>query len=101
MSNDEREAPAYPGMMGDGTEEQNLGQKGDPSARIGEDEVKAAFETEDTPTTRAVEPTTPGEKVDQLAPKLEDAEDRQEALIDEGVEESFPASDPVSVKRIT
>ncbi len=32
-----------PGVMGDGTEEQNLGQPGDPSARITEDEVKAAF----------------------------------------------------------
>ena len=29
------------------------------------------------------------------------AESRQEALVDEGVEETFPASDPVSVKRIT
>jgi hypothetical protein len=26
---------------------------------------------------------------------------RQEELLDEGVEETFPASDPVSVKRIT
>jgi len=26
---------------------------------------------------------------------------RQEALLDEGIEETFPASDPVSVKRIT
>ena len=33
----------HPGMMGDGTEEQNLGQKGDPSKRITEDEVKDAF----------------------------------------------------------
>ncbi len=33
----------HPGMMGDGTEEQNLGQKGNPSARITEDEVDAAF----------------------------------------------------------
>ena len=41
------------------------------------------------------------EKPDQLKPKLKDAEDRQEALIDEGVEETFPASDPVSAKRIT
>ena len=32
-----------PGVMGDGTEEQNLGQKGDPSKRITEDEVKDAF----------------------------------------------------------
>jgi hypothetical protein len=33
----------HPGMMGDGTEEQNLNQKGDPGARITEDEVKEAF----------------------------------------------------------
>ena len=33
----------YPGMMGDGTEEQNLNQKGDPSARITEEEVEEAF----------------------------------------------------------
>lgn len=31
----------------------------------------------------------------------EDPEERQDKLIDEGVEETFPASDPVSVKRIT
>ena len=34
---------AHPGMMGDGTEEQNLGQPGNPGARITEDEVKDAF----------------------------------------------------------
>ncbi len=34
---------SHPGMMGDGTEEQNLNQKGDPAARIGKDEVEAAF----------------------------------------------------------
>ncbi|KAB0678778.1 Rmf/CrpP family protein [Aureimonas leprariae] len=33
----------HPGMMGDGTEEQNLNQKGNPSARISESDVKAAF----------------------------------------------------------
>ena len=33
----------HPGMMGDGTEEQNLNQEGDPSARITEDEVTEAF----------------------------------------------------------
>ena len=32
-----------PGMMGDGTEEQNLNEPGDPSARIKSDEVEAAF----------------------------------------------------------
>lgn len=37
-------------------------------------------------------------KPDQLKNK---AENRQEALVDEGIEETFPASDPVSAKRIT
>lgn len=40
-------------------------------------------------------------KPDQLKDKAEAAESRQEALLDEGVEETFPASDPVSAKRIT
>ena len=40
-------------------------------------------------------------KTDQLKPHLDEAEDRQEALIDEGLEESFPASDPASPKQIT
>ena len=34
---------SYPEMMGDETEEQNLNQIGDPSARISEDEVDQAF----------------------------------------------------------
>jgi hypothetical protein len=34
---------SYPGMMGDGTEEQNLGQRGNPAARIKKKEVTAAF----------------------------------------------------------
>lgn len=48
--------------------------------------------------------TTPlkhGEKPDQLKKHEKDAENRQEALIDESVEESFPASDPASPKHIT
>ena len=32
-----------PGVMGDGTEEQNLGQPGDPSKRIDKAEVEEAF----------------------------------------------------------
>ena len=45
MTNPSTDKPVepHPGMMGDGTEEQNLNQKGDPSARISEDEVKDAF----------------------------------------------------------
>jgi len=43
----------------------------------------------------------PDEKPDQLARKELHSEDRQEALFVDGVEETFPASDPISVKRIT
>jgi hypothetical protein len=38
-----RTTVAHPGMMGDGTEEQNLGQRGNPKARIKKKEVVAAF----------------------------------------------------------
>ena len=34
---------AHPGMMGDGTEEQNLGERGNPAARIKKKEVVTAF----------------------------------------------------------
>ncbi len=37
------DAPNHPGMMGDGTEEQNLNQPGNPGARITEAEVDEAF----------------------------------------------------------
>ena len=35
---------AHPGMMGDGTEEQNLNERGNPSARIKKDEIEAVFQ---------------------------------------------------------
>jgi hypothetical protein len=34
---------SHPGMMGDGTEEQNLDELGNPAARIKKDELDAAF----------------------------------------------------------
>lgn len=41
----------------------------------------------------------PGEQVPlEEKPKAEDAKPREDQRLDEGVEESFPASDPVSVK---
>jgi len=43
MSDHGKKTEPHPGMMGDGTEEQNLNQKGDPSNRITEDEVKGAI----------------------------------------------------------
>jgi hypothetical protein len=49
----------------------------------------------------AKRPLDADEKHDQLAGKVARSESRQEALLDEGLEESFPGSDPVSVKRIT
>ena len=55
----------------------------------------------DAPHARRVEPKGDDEKHDHLADKEAEAEDRQEALVDEGIEETFPASDPVSAKRIT
>lgn len=53
----------------------------------------------DAPHARRLPPEDDRGTTDQLADKT--AENRQEALVDEGVEETFPASDPVSVKRIT
>jgi hypothetical protein len=34
---------SHPGIMGDGTEEQNLNERGNPAARIKKNEVDAAF----------------------------------------------------------
>lgn len=54
---------------------------------------------DDVAAARPVDPKTG--KHDELREEERHAENRQEALVDEGVEETFPASDPVSVKRIT
>ena len=40
---------SHPGMMGDGTEEQNLGERGNPAARIKKREVRAAFGKRNAP----------------------------------------------------
>ncbi|MFZ3006312.1 MAG: hypothetical protein WA047_09055 [Phenylobacterium sp.] len=62
---------------------------------------KQSVKDTEAPHARKVAPLKDGEKPDQLAHREHEAEDRQEALLDEGLEESFPGSDPVSVKRIT
>ena len=49
--------------------------------------------TRDEPATTGVLPAD--------AARTPDKTEHQEELLDEGIEESFPASDPVSVKRIT
>ena len=49
-------------------------------------------------------PLDPGKKHDHLVaakPEAKKEKKRQDALVDEGLEETFPASDPVSVKHIT
>jgi hypothetical protein len=38
-----RSKVVHPGMIGDGTEEQNLNQRGNPAARINKKEVDSAF----------------------------------------------------------
>jgi hypothetical protein len=51
-----------------------------------------------SPARRSKDKQTPA---DAKQRRVAEAESHQEDLLDEGVEETFPASDPVSVKRIT
>lgn len=55
----------------------------------------------DAPPSRHVDPTPEGQKYDHMAEREAAAEDRQEALLDEAIEETFPGSDPISPKHIT
>jgi len=55
----------------------------------------------ETPHAREAEPLPAGEKHDHLADKKALAENDQEALLDEALEETFPSSDPISPKHIT
>lgn len=48
-STEKNPAISKPGMMGDGTEEQNLNQPGDPSLRIKKEDVEAAFDRKASP----------------------------------------------------
>ena len=55
----------------------------------------------DVPHARQVEPLKEDEKHDHMAEQEAASEDRQEALLDEALEETFPGSDPISPKHIT
>lgn len=66
-----------------------------------EGQVKHEDRHIDTPHARPAAPLADGEKHDQLADKEAQSEDRQEALLDEAIEETFPGSDPISPKHIT
>jgi hypothetical protein len=50
---------------------------------------------------RAAHPLKDNEKPDQMAERDKAAENHQEALLDEAIEESFPGSDPVSASHFT
>ena len=54
----------------------------------------------ETPASRPARPLGENEKPDQLADRAARAESRQEALLDEAVEETFPSSDPISPKHV-
>jgi hypothetical protein len=66
-----------------------------------EGEVKHEDRHIDVPHARPAEPLPEDAKHDQLAEKEARTEDRQEALLDEAIEETFPGSDPISPKHIT
>jgi hypothetical protein len=53
------------------------------------------------PHAKPAKPLKPGEKPDQLAQKEAASEDRDEARLDEAIEETFPASDAPSAHHIT
>jgi hypothetical protein len=55
----------------------------------------------DVPHSREVEPLKEGEKHDHMAAQEKTLGDRQEALLDEALEATFPGSDPISPKHIT
>lgn len=55
----------------------------------------------EAPASRPVKPLPEGEKHDHMAEREAETEDRQEALLDEAIEETFPGSDPISPKHIT
>jgi hypothetical protein len=55
----------------------------------------------DRPRPRAAKPRPPQPRTADQADRTTSEDRHLEDLLDEGIEESFPASDPVSVKHIT
>lgn len=72
-----------------------IAHQGEPDTRS----QRAVDEDVNTPHARRVPPITDAH--DHLKVDDTEGETRQEKLLDEGIEETFPASDPVSAKRIT
>lgn len=69
MTSVNKPAETHPGMLGDGTEEQNLGQPGDPSARVIKEDVEAAFGT-----SKSKPEAAEGSVTDQVSNDLSTAE---------------------------
>lgn len=76
---------------------------GQAAADMASDPKKAIEEHRhiEAPATHPVTPEGEGEKHDHMAQREAESEDRQEALLDEAIEETFPSSDPISPKHIT
>jgi ElaB/YqjD/DUF883 family membrane-anchored ribosome-binding protein len=98
-----RSGISHPGMMGDGTEEQNLNEIGDPSARIGEAEVNAAFGSGPTGQPRSfldkgAAADLAGKAKDATAEKLSALTDKVNAMRDQ-VQQSADAAREWAVKQ--
>ncbi len=65
------------------------------------DHKPTAREDRDPDTPHAKKAAREHGKPDQLRQEDRHVADRQEALVDEGLEETFPASDPPTPKQIT
>ena len=77
MTSSNESAQSRPGMLGDGTEEQNLDQKGDPAARVTKDDVEAAFgKPKDKPASG-----TEGSVTDQVSNDLSTARETPEDTV--------------------
>lgn len=87
--------------MADSIDEQNSfehGSSGSTADLAVEGEPRLEDRYEDVAPSRPAPPLKPGEKPDQLAEKAKVSGSREEARLDEAVEETFPGSDPISVR---
>ena len=75
--------------------------RGGKSDKATDDQIAEDRSFDTSAPTRPIAPLSEGEKHDHLAKREAEAEDRQEALLDEALEETFPGSDPISPKHIT
>ena len=96
----------FHGVSPGGVADEDAGVGAEPSNRTlepsgGETMTNHPKRDADPSTPHAVRAPREAGTPDQLKDHAAEAENRQEALIDEAVEETFPASDPVSAKRIT